>query len=207
MEFSFYTKWRKSALERIEVSGMMNDEDDVLRNQSCQRSNYHIAKNLSTVVVYSIYQYDSDGYLIPNVPKTHCVTDTTGRVALKIEITEGPKVKVDYIHFPWQQTICTRCLKSGWRDEASDLGGNFGRTNSLIRQNTKKTKISSSHSIVKTDFAMLKFLSDSLSYEKKTKKYLTITLSLRRQQFFVRNIAGKEITVYPADVLKCAPRI
>jgi outer membrane protein insertion porin family len=88
-------------LERIEVSGNDElDEDDVLKKINLVKGQIITSQDLSTVVRLLKYQYDSDGYLNAQiVPKLIVVNDTTGRVALKIEITEGPKVKVDYIHF------------------------------------------------------------------------------------------------------------
>jgi outer membrane protein insertion porin family len=190
-------------LERIEVSGNDElDEDDVLKKINLVKGQIITSQDLSTVVRLLKYQYDSDGYLNAQInPKLIVVNDTTGRVALKIDIDEGPKVKVDYIHFHGNKQYDDGDLKSEMKETSERSWWKFWQTNKFDKKKYKEDKDLILAFYRKNGFRDAEILSDSLSYDK-TKKYLTINVYLSEgQQFFVRNISWEGNTVYPADVL------
>ena len=88
-------------LERIEVTGNDElDQDDILKKITLVKGQIVTQLDISASVRAIKHQYDTDGYLNAHISTTLVtVNDTTGRVALKVVVDEGPKVKVDYIHF------------------------------------------------------------------------------------------------------------
>jgi outer membrane protein insertion porin family len=190
-------------LERIEVSGNDElDEDDVLKKINLVKGQIVTPQDLSTVVRVLKKQYDEDGYLNANItPKFVTVNDTTGRVALKVEIDEGPKAKVDYIYFHGNKQYDNSDLKSELKETNERTWWKFWQTNKFDKKKYEEDKDLLLAFYRKNGFRDAEILSDSLNYDK-TKKYLTIDIYLSEgRQFFIRNISWEGNTVYPSDVL------
>ncbi len=190
-------------LASIEISG--NDElseDDILKKINLIKGQIITSQDLSTVVRLLKYQYDSEGYLNAKVdPKLVITNDTTGRVALKINIDEGPKVKVENIRFHGNKQYDDGDLKSEMKETNERYWWKFWQTNKFDKKKYKEDKDFILAFYHKNGFRDIEILSDSLSYDK-TKKYLTIDLYLSEgPRYFVRNISWEGNTVYPSDVL------
>jgi outer membrane protein insertion porin family len=88
-------------LDRIEIRG--NDEmseDDVLKHLGLLKGQIVTGQDLSSVIRTLKREYDAEGYMNAVVtPRLVSVSDTVNRVALVVEIQEGPQVKVDAIRF------------------------------------------------------------------------------------------------------------
>jgi len=78
-------------------------------------------------------------------------------VALKVVIDEGPKVKVDYIHFHGNKQYDDGDLKSEMKETNERKWWSFGQQINLIGKNIKKIKILSLRFTERMDFAMPKF--------------------------------------------------
>jgi len=130
-------------LERTDVSG--NDEldkDDILKKINLVKGQIVTPQDLSTVVRVLKKQYDEDGYLNAKItPTLVIVNDTTGRVALKIEIDEGTKVKVDYVYFHGNKQFDNGDLKSEMKETNERTWWKFWQTNKLIRRKMTKNKV------------------------------------------------------------------
>jgi outer membrane protein insertion porin family len=190
-------------LEQIEISGNDElDEDDILKKINLIKGQIITPQDLSTVVRLLKHQYDEDGYLNAQVsPKLVVTNDTTNRVILKIDISEGPKVKVDYIHFHGNKKFDDGDLKSAMEETSERTWWKFWQTNKFDRKKYKEDKDFIIALYRKEGFRDAEILADSLSYDK-GKKYLTIDLYLSEgKQFFVRNISWEGNTVYASDVL------
>jgi outer membrane protein insertion porin family len=190
-------------LERIDVSG--NDElseDDILKKISLVKGQIVTPQDLSTVVRLLKNQYDSDGYLNARItPTLVIVNDTTGRVALKVVIDEGPKVKVDYIFFHGNKQFDASDLKSEMKETSERKWWKFWTTNKFDRKKYQEDKELVLAFYRKNGFRDAEILSDSISYDP-SNKYLTINIYLTEgQQFFIRKISWEGNTVYPSDIL------
>jgi outer membrane protein insertion porin family len=190
-------------LERIEVSGNDElDEDEILKKINLVKGQIVTPHDLSTVVRVLKNQYDTDGYLNAIIkPTLITVNDTTGRVALKVVIDEGPKVKVDYIHFHGNKRYNDGDLKSEMKETSERKWWKFWTTNKFDKKKYQEDKDLILAFYRKNGFRDAEILSDSLNYDM-TKKYLTISIYLSEgQQFFIRKILWEGNTVYPSDVL------
>jgi outer membrane protein insertion porin family len=190
-------------LERIEVFGNDElDEDEIIKKIGLIKGQIITTQDLSTVIRLLKYQYDSDGYLNARIdPKLVVINDTTGRVALKIDISEGPKVKVDNIHFHGNQRYDDGDLKSEMKETNERYWWKFWQTNKFDKKKYGEDKDLILAFYRKNGFRDIEILSDSLSYDK-TKKYLTIDIYLSEgPQYCVRNIFWTGNTVYTSEVL------
>jgi outer membrane protein insertion porin family len=190
-------------LERIKVSGNDElDEDDILKKINLVKGQIITSQDLSTIVRLLKTQYDSDGYLNAQIlPSLAIVNDTTGRVELKIEIVEGPKVKVDYIYFHGNKEYDNSDLIGEMKETSERTWWKFWQTNKFDKKKYQEDKDFVLAFYRKNGFRDAEILSDSLSYDP-TKKYLTINIYISEgRQFFVRNIFWEGNTVYPSDVL------
>ena len=190
-------------LERIEVSGNDElDQDDILKKIDLVKGQIITPQDLSEVVRTLKRQYDSDGYLNAHInPTLVTVNDTTGRVALKIVINEGPKVKVDYIYFHGNKRFDDGDLKSEMKETTERKWWKFWTTNKFDKKKYQEDKDLILAFYRKNGFRDSEILSDSLTYDKRN-KYLTINIYLSEGlQFFIRKISWEGNTVYPSDVL------
>lgn len=188
-------------LERVEVSG--NDElseDEVLKKINLIKGQVITAQDLSATVRLLKQQYDSDGYLNARItPKL--VPDTTGRVVLKLDISEGPKVKVDYIRFHGNKKFSAGDLKGEMKETSERRWWKFWETNKFDKKKYQEDKGLILTYYRKNGYRDAEILADSLSYDSK-KKYLTIDIYVYEgPQYFVRNISWEGNTVYPTNVL------
>jgi outer membrane protein insertion porin family len=190
-------------MERIEVSGNDElDQDDILKKINLVKGQIITQQDLSMVIRTLKNQYNSDGYLNARIsPTLVTVNDTTGRVALKIVIDEGPKVKVDYIHFHGNKQYDDGDLKSEMKETSERTWWKFWTTNKFDKKKYQEDKDLVLAFYRKNGFRDAEILSDSLTYDHE-KKYLTINIYISEgQQFFIRNISWEGNTVYPSDVL------
>ena len=190
-------------LERIEVSGNDElDQDDILKKITLVKGQIVTPQDISAAVRALKNQYDTDGYLNAHITTTLVtVNDTTGRVALKVVIDEGPKVKVDYIHFHGNKQFDDGDLKSEMKETSERKWWKFWTTNKFDKKKYQEDKDLVLAFYRKNGFRDAEILSDSLSYDK-TNQYLTINIYLSEgRQFFIRNIEWQGNTVYPSDVL------
>jgi len=190
-------------LEKIEVFGNDElDEDDIIKKINLIKGQIITLRDLSEVIRLLKYQYDSDGYLNAKIdPKLIMVNDTTGRVALKIDIDEGPKVKVDYINFHGNKQYNDGDLKSEMKETNERYWWKFWQTNKFDKKKYEEDKELVLAFYRNNGFRDAEILSDSLSYDE-MRRYLTIDIYLSEgPQYFVRNIQWKGNTVYPSDML------
>ncbi len=190
-------------LERIEVTGNDElDQDDILKKINLVKGQIITPQDLSVVVRLLKNQYDADGYLNAHInPTLITVNDTTGRAALKIAIDEGPKVKVDYIHFHGNKQFADGDLKSEMKETSERKWWKFWETNKFDRKKYKEDKDLILAFYRKNGYRDVEILSDSLTYDK-TNRYLTIDIYLLEgQQYFIRKINWEGNTVYTSDVL------
>ncbi len=190
-------------LEEIEITGNDElDEDDILKKINLVKGQIITAYDLSAVVRTLKAEYDKEGYLNAIItPSTVTVNDTTGRVKLKIEIDEGTKVKVDYIHFHGNKKFDDGDLRSAMKETNQRTWWKFWQTNKFDAKKYEEDKNLIVAFYRKNGFKDAEILSDSLSYDE-SKKYLTIDIYISEgKQFFVRNIEWEGNTVYPSELL------
>ena len=147
-------------------------------------------------------QYETDGYLNAHIStKLVTVNDTTGRVALKVEIAEGPKVKVDYIYFHGNARFDDGDLKGEMKETSERKWWKFWTTNKFDKKKYQEDKDLVLAFYRKNGFRDAEILSDSISYDK-SNQYMTININISEgQQYFIRKIGWEGNTVYPSDVL------
>lgn len=190
-------------LERIEVTGNDElDQDDILKKITLVKGQIVTQQDISASVRAIKHQYDTDGYLNAHISTTLVtVNDTTGRVALKVVVDEGPKVKVDYIHFHGLKMYDDGDLKSEMKETSERKWWKFWTTNKFDKKKYQEDKDLVLAFYRKNGFRDAEILSDSLTYDK-TNQYLTINIYMSEgQQFFIRRIDWQGNTVYPSDLL------
>jgi len=190
-------------LDRIEITG--NDElseDDIMKKISLLKGQIVTREDLVGVVRTLKRQYEDDGYLNAVVtPELVSVSDTTSRVALKIAITEGPKVKVDEIRFHGCKVYDAGDLKGEMKETSERRWWKFWASNKFDKKKYKEDKDLILAFYRKNGFRDAEILSDSLTYDP-SNRYLTIDIYLYEgPQYFVRNMKWEGNTVYPGEVL------
>lgn len=181
-------------LERIDVSGNDElDEDDIIKKIDLVKGQIITPQDLSTVIRLLKHQYDEDGYLNAKViPKLTLADDTTNRVILKVEIDEGPKVKVDYINFHGNKRYDDSDLRGEMNETSQRTWWKFWQSNKFDRKKYKEDKDLIVAFYRKNGFRDVEVLSDSLSYDK-SKRYLTIDIYMSEgQQFLYGIFLGRE---------------
>jgi outer membrane protein insertion porin family len=190
-------------LEKIEIKG--NDElseDDILKKVTLVKGQIVTTQNLSAIVRALKTQYESDGYLNADIKtKLVSVSDSSSRVNLHIDVNEGPKIKVDYIHFHGNLRFDDGDLKGEMKETSERHWWKFWSTNKFDQKKYKEDKDLLMTFYHKNGFRDAEILSDSLTYDE-SKRYLTINIFVNEgPQYFIRNIHWEGNTVYPADVL------
>lgn len=191
-------------LEQIEIKG--NDElseDEVSKNINLVKGQIVTKQDLSSLVRLLKLKYDEDGYLNASVnPKLIRTDDTTSnRVLLRVEIEEGPKVKVDKIRFFGNKQFDDGDLKGAMKETSERAWWKFWTSNKFDKKKYQEDKQLILNYYRKNGFRDADILADSLRYDQ-SKKYLTIDLYVfEGPQYRIRNITWEGNTVYPADVL------
>lgn len=193
-----------SRLDRIEITG--NDElseDDITKKINLVKGQIVTRQDLSTIVRVLKQKYDEDGYLNAKVsPNLVPVEDTTGRrVVLRIEIDEGPKVKVEAIRFYGNKRFEDDDLKGAMKETSERKWWAFWATNKFDRKKYKEDKQLVIAFYRKNGFRDAEIMTDSLRYDE-SKKYLTIDLYVYEgPQYKIRNLVWEGNTVYPSEIL------
>lgn len=190
-------------LEKIEISGNDElDEDDILKKINMVRGQVVTPQDLTTIIRVLKLQYDEDGYLNAKIsPSIEKANDTTNRVVLKIDIDEGPKVKVDCIKFHGNNEFSDSDLRGEMDEIKQRTWWKFWQTNRFDRKKYKEDKDRIIAFYRKNGFKDAEILKDSLSYDK-DKKYLTIDIYVNEGvRYFVRNINWEGNKVYKSEIL------
>ncbi len=191
-------------LDKIVVSG--NDElseDDILKKIGLIKGQIVTGEDLATVKRLLEGQYETDGYLNAKVdPVLVPMEDTTrNRVSLKINIDEGPKVKVNHIDFFGNKAFDAGTLRGAFKETSERAWWKFWETNKFDRKKWEADKQLLIDFYRKHGYRDTEILEDSLRYDP-TKRYLTIDVYLHEgPQYFVRNITWEGNTVYPSSLL------
>lgn len=191
-------------LEKIEIEG--NDElsdDEVGKRISLVKGQIVTQQDLSTLVRLLRLKYQEDGYLNAVIkPQLTKSADSLGnRVALKVSIVEGPKVKVDQIRFHGNKRFDDSDLKSPMKETSERAWWKFWASNKFDKKKYEEDKRLILNHYRKYGFKDAEILADSLSYDDE-KKYLTIDIYVfEGPQYHVRNIVWEGNTVYSAQVL------
>jgi outer membrane protein insertion porin family len=191
-------------LERVEVEG--NDAmstSDVQKNVNLVKGQLVTPQDLSTIVRLLKSKYEEDGYLNADVkPELIPVEDvTSNRVVLRLNIDEGPKVKIDRIRFFGNQAFDDGDLRSELKETNERRWWRFWQSNKFDRKKYAEDKKLLVNFYRKNGYRDAEVLSDSLSYDE-SRRYLTVDIYLYEgPQYKVRNIVWEGNTVYPDEVL------
>jgi outer membrane protein insertion porin family len=189
-------------LEKTEIVG--NDElseDEVMKRVNLVKGQIVTAQDLSLIVRMLRLKYSEDGYLNAEVKPVQIKDSTGNRVTLRLNITEGPKVKVDAIRFHGNKRFDDDDLKGPMKETSERAWWKFWASNKFDKKKYEEDK----HLILafyqKNGYRDAEILSDSISYDK-NKQYMTIDIFVREgAQYRVRNIIWDGNTVYPVDAL------
>ncbi|MBI3110811.1 MAG: outer membrane protein assembly factor BamA [Ignavibacteriales bacterium] len=190
-------------LERIEVVG--NDElseSDITKEVNLVKGQIVNRQDLSVIVRSIKRKYDEDGYLSAVIePKLIPVDSTARRVALRIEIEEGVKVKVEKIRFVGNKLLSDDDLKGEMKETSERRWWKFWTSAKFDKKKYGEDK----HLILglyrKNGFRDAEILADSLLYDD-SKRFLTIDLYVYEgPQYKVRNVVWEGNSVYPSEIL------
>ncbi len=189
-------------LDRTVISG--NDElseDEVTKRVNLVRGQIVTAQDLSLIVRLLRLKYSEDGYLNAEI-KPVLVPDSSGnRVTLKLSITEGPKIKVDAIHFHGNKRFDEDDLKGPMKETSERAWWKFWASNKFDKKKYEEDKHLILAFFQKNGYRDAEILSDSISYDK-SKQYMTIDIFVHEgPQYRIRNIIWDGNTVYPAEAL------
>jgi outer membrane protein insertion porin family len=189
-------------LEKTEIIG--NDElseDEVMKRVNLVKGQIVTAQDLSLIVRMLRLKYSEDGYLNAEV-KPVLVKDSSGnRVTLRLNITEGPKVKVDRIRFHGNQRFDDDDLKSPMKETSERAWWKFWASNKFDKKKYEEDKRLILNFYQKNGYRDAEILSDSITYDK-NKQFMAIDIFVHEgPQYRVRNITWDGNTVYPSDVL------
>jgi outer membrane protein insertion porin family len=190
-------------LDRIEIRG--NDEmseDDVLKHLGLLKGQIVTGQDLSSVIRTLKREYDTEGYMNAVVtPRLVSVSDTVNRVALVVEIQEGPQVKVDAIRFHGNSVYDDDDLQGEMKETSARAWWKFWASNKFDRKKYKEDKNLIIAFYRKNGFRDAEIVSDSISFDA-SRKYMTVDISVYEgPQYRIRNITWEGNSVYPAQLL------
>ncbi|MBI5464142.1 MAG: outer membrane protein assembly factor BamA [Ignavibacteriales bacterium] len=190
-------------LEKVEIKG--NDElseDDILKKIALIKGTIVTAQDLSQVVRILKHEYDVASYLNAKiVPTLVPANDSTKRVILKLDIDEGPKVKVETIRFHGNKKFDDGDLKSEMKETSERRWWKIFSTHKFDRKKYTEDKDLILKFYRKNGYRDAELVKDSLSYDA-TKRYLALDIYVYEgPQYFIRSITWEGNTVYPSDVL------
>lgn len=194
-----------SRLDKVEIAG--NDElseDEINKKINLVKGQIITQQDLSTVERLLKKQYETDGYYNAVVKSALVpLEDTTSRnrVILKLDIDEGPKVKVDRIRFWGNRHFEDDDLKSEMKDTDERTWWKFWSSNKFDPKKYKDDKNLVISFYRKNGFRDAEIMTDSLTFDA-TKEYLTIDLYVfEGPQYKIRNVVWEGNIVYPTEVL------
>ena len=191
-------------LEQIEIKG--NDElseDEISKKINLVKGQIVTQQDLSAIARALKLKYDEDGYLNAAVkPQLIRAEDTSSnRVVLRVEIDEGPKIKVDKIEFFGNKRFDDGDLKGEMKETSERAWWKFWASNKFDKKKYEEDKKLILNFYRKNGFRDAEILADSLRYDQ-SKKYLTIDLYVYEgPQYRIRNVTWEGNTVYPDEVL------
>ncbi|HWP81506.1 MAG TPA: outer membrane protein assembly factor BamA [Bacteroidota bacterium] len=191
-------------LEKIEFVG--NDElseSDLQKKISLTKGQLINRQELANIVRVLKKAYEEDGYLNAEIkPELVPGEDTTGRrVVLKVNIDEGPKVKVDRIRFFGNKAFDDGDLKGEMKETSERAWWKFWASNKFDPKKFKEDKELIVNYYRKNGYRDAEILKDSISYDE-SKRYLTVDIYVYEgPQYKIRNIRWEGNTVYPTALL------
>lgn len=193
-----------SRLERVETEG--NDElseSDIQKKINLVKGQIITPQDLATVTRVLKQKYEEDGYLNAKIEPTLIPSsDTTSqRMILKLEIDEGPKVKVDRIRFVGNKQFDDDDLKDEMKETSEGKWWKFWTSNKFDSKKYKEDKDLIQKFYRKNGFRDAEILSDSLHYDESKEKLSIDIYVYEGPQYKIRNIVWKGNTVYPAEIL------
>lgn len=189
-------------LDKIEIVG--NDElneDEVGKRINLVKGQIVTLQDLSLIVRLLRLKYAEDGYLNAEIKPVLAKDSSGNRVTLRVNITEGPKVKVDRIRFHGNTRFDDDDLKGPMKETSERAWWKFWASNKFEKKKYDEDK----HLILafyqKNGYRDAEILSDSISYDK-NKQFMAIDIFVYEgPQYRLRNIVWDGNTVYQPDVL------
>ena len=191
-------------LDKIELRG--NDElsdDEVGKRINLVKGQIVTQQDLSMIIRLLRLKYDEDGYLNAKItPELLKSDDSSGnRRILRVTIDEGPKVKVDRIHFHGNKAMADGDLKGAMKEISERAWWKFWTLNKFDKKKYEEDKKLILSHYQKNGYRDAEIISDSISYDSE-RRYLTIDFYLYEgPQYRVRNIFWEGNTVYKPEVL------
>ena len=191
-------------LEKIEIKGSDDvDEDDIIKKIPIVKGQILTPAEVARAIKSIKKLYEEEGHLLAKIEPSTVVEDSSkpNRVVLRLDIDEGPTVKVGSIEFEGNHAFDDGDLRGEMEDTKEKVWWMFWRGAKLDKSKYREDKNRIIKYYRKHGYIDAEILSDSLSYnEEKTRLHILITLH-EGAQYKVRNITWEGNTVYPTEVL------
>jgi outer membrane protein insertion porin family len=191
-------------LSRTEIVGADEvSKDDVQKKITLVRGQIITPDDVRKIVTNVKKLYEEEGFLLTEIA-TETIPDTSDRsngVVLRLDIHEGPDVRIGTIHFQGNSAIEEGDLKGAMDDTHEKSWWQFWSKPRLDRKKFEADKKRVVEYYRKNGYIDAEVVGDSLWYSD-DKKRVNILITVREgEQYKVRNISWEGNTVYPDEVL------
>ncbi|HEX9657281.1 MAG TPA: outer membrane protein assembly factor BamA [Bacteroidota bacterium] len=189
--------------ERTEISGNDEfDEDDILKKVTLVRGQVLPPQDLPRIKKKIQKLYNEDGYLLTDVRVSIEQSDTNkNRAVLRIDIDEGPEVKVSHIDFEGNTAYDDGDLRGAMDETTENAWWKIFSSHKFDRKKYEEDKKLIVKFYEKHGYRDAEIVRDSIWYSE-DKREMSILMSVHEgSQYKIRNIAWEGNTVYPEIVL------
>lgn len=189
--------------ERTEING--NDEvdtDDIVKKISLVRGQVLPPATVTKIRKEIIKLYESEGFFLANVQSmTEPVDTSVGRVVLKIEIDEGPEVKVGSIMFDGNNAFDDGDLRGEMEETTEKRWWKFWSSAQFDRKKYEDDKKLIVQYYRNNGYRDAQVLSDSIWYSEDRTRMTILIRVYEGPLYRFRNIVWEGNTVYPDTLL------
>lgn len=189
--------------DRVELTGHDDvSESDIMKKIPFVKGQVIAPQDVMKVKKDILKLYESEGYLLAEVKPTLAPIDTLqGRVILRLEIDEGPDVRVRSITFGGNQAFDDGDLRGEMEETKEKRWWKFWSSARFDRKKYEEDKKLITKYYRSNGFRDAQILGDSIWYGE-NKRDMFIHISVHEgPQYRIRNITWEGNTVYPDEVL------
>ncbi len=191
--------------ERTDIKGADDvDEDDIEKKINFVKGQILTPGDVNRIVGNIKALYEEEGHLLADI-KTQTVPDDSGnpnRVVLKVNIDEGPSVRIDRIRFSGNKAISEDDLKDQMDDTEEKVWWHFWSSPKFDKKKYEADKQKVLKYYRKNGYLDAEIISDTTWYSQDKKKISVLVNVTEGAQYKIRSISWQGNTVYTPDALE-----
>ncbi len=190
-------------LDRIEIAGNSNIKEDKIKEKiSIVRGQTVTSQEISKIIKDVTKLHEENGYLLAAVKADTVYTDATAnRVALRLEIAEGPEVQVDRIMFSGNKAFDDGDLRGEMKETSEKRWWKFWSSAKFDRKKYAEDKKLILDFYRRKGYRDADILSDSIWYDESKERMLIRINMYEGVQYHIRSIKWIGNTVFSDTLL------